>query len=277
MHADHGSRGRAWTLSLADWLLVLCVVLALPGCATHMGAAGDAQRDVMTDSDEPEARKRARIRLELAVGYFEQGQTTVALDEVKQAVAADPGYAQAHNVRGLIYMRLNNLELADESFRRALALNPGDPNVMHNHGWLLCQQGRHDEAMQRFVQALAHPTYGGRAKTWLTQGLCQARAGKADDAEYSLSRAYELDPAQPVTTYNLALLQYRRGDLVRAQFHARRLNNSELANAESLWLGIRIEYKRGEYAAVEQLAAQLRKRYPQSRELQAYERREFNE
>ena len=44
----------------------------------------------MTESDEPEARKRARIRMELAVGYFEQGQTNVALDELKQVIAADP-------------------------------------------------------------------------------------------------------------------------------------------------------------------------------------------
>jgi hypothetical protein len=45
---------------------------------------------LVTDSDEPEARKRARIRLELAVGYFEQGQTTVALDEQKQVAAGRP-------------------------------------------------------------------------------------------------------------------------------------------------------------------------------------------
>ena len=47
----------------------------------------------MTASDEPDGRKRARIRLELAVGYFEQGQTAVALDELKQSLVADPAYA----------------------------------------------------------------------------------------------------------------------------------------------------------------------------------------
>jgi type IV pilus assembly protein PilF len=34
-----------------------------------------------------------------------------------------------------------------------------------------------------------------------------------------------------------------RGELTRAQFYIRRLNNSNLANAETLWLGIKIEQR----------------------------------
>ena len=58
-------------------------------------------------------------------------------------------------MRGLIYMRLNDFRLAEESFRRALVLNPADANTQHNFGWLMCQQGRHAEAMPFFAQALA--------------------------------------------------------------------------------------------------------------------------
>ena len=47
-------------------------------------------QEVITPSDEPEVRRRARIRLELAVNYFEMGKATVALDEVKQSLANDP-------------------------------------------------------------------------------------------------------------------------------------------------------------------------------------------
>jgi type IV pilus assembly protein PilF len=55
------------------------------------------------------------------------------------------------------------------------------------------------------------------------------------------------------------------------------LNNSESANAESLWLGIRVERKLGHRDAVEQLSAQLKKRFPQSREFSAFERSAFDE
>ncbi len=257
---------------------LLLTLAGLSACASG-GGGYEASRglEMVTDSDEPEVRKRAKIRMQLAVGYFEQGQTTVALDEIKQALVTDPGFAEAFNLRGLIYMRLNDMRLADESFRRSMALNPKDANVLHNYGWMLCQQARYNEAVQAFSQAIANPTYGGRAKTWMTLGLCQVRAGQSLEAEHSLGKSYELDAGNPITGYNLSLLLLQRNELSRAQFYIRRLNNSELANVESLWLGIKVEQRLQNAEAVQQLAGQLKKRYPQSRELIAFERGAFNE
>lgn len=251
----------------------------ISGCASRMasvGPAGDG-REMVTESDEPEARKRARLRLELAVGYFERGQTTVALDELKQSIAADPNYAQAYNLRGLIYMRLNDFRFSEESFRKALAMNPQDSNVMHNLGWLFCQQARYSEAQQQFTLALSNPQYGERAKTFRAQGMCQARAGLRTEAESSLLKSYEYDAGNPVTAYNLAMLLFQREDFVRAQFYVRRLNNTELANSESLWLGIKVEQRMQNREAMLQLAEQLVKRFPQSREAGAYQRGKFDE
>ena len=265
------------------WSFCACLLVVglagLTGCASRSAGSGpgDNGAEIVTESDEPEAHKRARIRLELAIGYFEQGQTTVALDELKQSIAADPNYAEAYSLRGLIYMRLNDFRFAEDSFKRALAINPRDSNVMHNLGWLFCQQARYPEAQQLFSQALSNPQYGERAKTFRAQGLCQVRAGRLADGEQSLLKSYEFDAGNPITAYNLATLLYQRGDFVRAQFYVRRLNNSELANAESLWLGVKIERGMENRDAMLQLAAQLVKRFPQSREATAYQRGAFDE
>lgn len=259
--------------------LVVAGLIAISGCASKLLGVGPdgSEAEILTDSDEPEARKRARIRLELAVGYFEQGQTTIALDELKQSITADPTYGDAYNLRGLIYMRLNDFRFAEESFRRALAINPKDSNLMHNLGWLLCQQSRYPQAQQLFTQALANPQYGERAKTFRAQGLCQVRAGLRDEAEQSLLKSYEFDAGNPVTVYNLAILLFERGNFGRAQFYVRRLNNSQLANEESLWLGIKVERRMEDREAMLQLAAQLEKRFPQSRQTGAYRRGAFDE
>ena len=258
-------------------LMALLAMMALVGCAGLPGKTASTSADFATDSDESPVRKRARLRLELAVNYFEQGQTHVALDEVKQALAQDPAYAEAHNLRGLIYLRLGDFRLSEDGFRQSLALNPRDGNTLHNYGWLMCQQGRFSEAGKSFGQALANPTYGDRAKTLMAQGLCESRAGNNSDAERSLSRSYELDPGNPVTGFNLANLLFMRGELLRSQFYIRRINNSELANAESLWLGIKVERKLENREATKQLADQLSKRFAQSREMQAYQRGAFDE
>ncbi len=262
--------------ALAAGAAAACAAV-LQGCATSNPGASDVNAGVITPSDEPETRRRARIRLELAVNYFQNGQTAVALDEVKQALAADPTYADAFNLRGLIYMRLNDMAQAEDSFKRALALRGNDPDLLHNYGWLLCQRQRHAEADQHFARALANPTYQDRAKTFMTRGLCQSSAGQFAEAEQSLLKAYELDAANPVVGYNLAALFLRRNELTQAQFHIRRLNNSQFANAESLWLGIKVERAQGDTVAQRQLADQLRRRFPDSRELAAYERGAFNE
>lgn len=258
-------------------LLPLLGVLA--GCAgqTANSNIGEARSEIVTESDEPEARKRARIRLELAVGYFEQGQTTIALDELKQSLVADPSYADGYNLRGLIYMRLDDYRVAEESFKKALNLQPKNSDVMHNLGWLYCQSARYVESNALFDRALASPQYGERAKTFRIQGLCQFRAGLQTQAEVSLMKSYELDAGNPVTAFNLSDLLFKRGDFARAQFYIRRLNNSELANAESLWLGVKVEKQLSNLEAMLQLAGQLEKRFPQSLQAAAYRRSAFNE
>ena len=281
-----GVTGFAALKSPAPWVLsagVLAIVLGtslLSGCATGAASAVDAgarQAEPMTAFDEPEIRRRARIRLQLAGSYFEQGQTTVALDELKQAIAIDPTFAESYNLRGLIYIRMNEPGLAEESFRRAISLNPRDAGAHHNYGWLMCQQKRYPEGDKLFLQAVANPAYTEKSKTFMAQGLCQISAGQPADAERTLLRAYELDAGNPITGYNLAQLLFARGDYARAQFYIRRLNNGEYANAESLWLGIKVERQLNDSVAMSQLASQLRRRFPLSKELAAYERCAFNE
>jgi type IV pilus assembly protein PilF len=249
---------------------------ALAGCATHEQQEASADMSAST-MEEPEHRRRARIRLELASNYYAEGKTEVALDELKQVITIDPTLPDAYNLRGLIYMRLGDNRQAEDSFRRVISLNPRDSDAHHNYAWLQCQLGRYPEADQSFLRALANPLYGGRPKTYMAQGLCQARAGQHGAAEQSLARSYELDAGNPITGYNLARLLYQRGEFPRAQFYIRRLNNSELANAETLWLGIKVEQRMNDGAAMGQLSEQLRKRYPQSRERGALDRRAFDE
>jgi type IV pilus assembly protein PilF len=262
--------------------LVCSLAMCLSGCA--QGIAGlDASShlqglaDIQTESDETPNQRRARIRLELATAYFQQGQTHVALDEIKQAIAIDPRYADAYNLRGLVYLRLNDLPLASVSFERALALNPNDADAAHNYAWLLCQHSQYDASLKYFAQAIANPAYATPAKSWMAQGLCQLRSGQTDDAEISLTRSYGLDAGHPVTSYNLARLLFERGEIQPAQPYVRQLNDGPLANAETLWLGIKIERQLNNPDAVAALAGQLRGHFAQSRESIAYEKGAFHD
>ena len=265
-------------------MATLIGVAGVAGCAVGGGSQGSAPvaanetKDRITASDEPEASKRARVRLDLASAYFSRGQMTVALDEVKLAIAADPSVAAAFNLRGLIYASLGDERLAEESFRRALQLDGRDADSMKNYAWYLCQQKRFGEANQMFEQALAVPLYRDSLRTLLAQGVCLARGGQWALAERALQRAYEIDPTNPSTTVNLAEVLYRRGEHDRARFFIRRVNSAaEVVNAQTLWLAARIENRLGNVQGVQELGNQLRNRFPQSPEAAAFDRSQFDD
>ena len=268
------------TLPARGLLLALAVGALLSACVVPPQPVVPANetRDRVTASDEPEAQKRARARMELASAYFGRGQMTTALDQVKLAIAADPLYGDAFNLRGLIYANLGDATLAEESFKRALQLNARDADTMHNYGWYLCQQKRYGESNVLFGQALAVTQYRGVARTLLAQGVCQAYAGQLADSEASLSRAYELDPGSPFTATNLAEVLYRRGEFERARFYIRRVNSqADVSNAQTLWLATRIENKLGNAQGASEFGGQLRNRFPDSREASAFSRGAFDE
>ena len=264
---------RAWCAALAG-----CAVLA--GCAGGPGAAGQGAStpDHVTASDQTDADRRASVRMQLATGYFARGQATTALDEVKLALVAKPEFGAAYNLRGLIYASLGDDPLADESFRRALQINPRDSDAMHNYAWFHCQRQRPADAERLFAQALAQPGYALVPRTMTAQGICQARAGRWADAERTLARAYEMDSGNPVIGVNLAEVLYRRGELERARFYIRRVNaQTEVVNAQTLWLALRVEKRLGNEAGVRDLGGQLAGRFPRSPEALAYEGGRFDD
>lgn len=276
--AARGQGRRRWGLLLVAASALLGACTTTKTVTTSLPDVNNAGLPAATSANDPEqARHRARIRLQLAAGYFEQGQTQIALEEANQAIAADPNMVDAYSLRGLIYMRLDDAGRAEDSFRRAIVINPRDGNVRHNYAWLMCQQQRYADAQQQFAAALAAPGYTESAKTLMTKGICQLQAGQRAEAERTLLQAYEIDAGNPVIGYNLAALLFQRGDYARAQFYIRRVNNGPVSNAESLWLGLRTERRLGNSEAMNDLAGQLRRRYPQSREARAFERGQFDD
>ncbi len=264
----------------APALVASTLTAALIGCTTQttvVGSVGDG-KDLVTASDESDASKRARLRMELAAGYFGRGQMSTALDQVKLALQADPSMAEAYNLRGLIYANLGDETLAEESFRRALQLKPRDADAMQNFGYYLCQKKRYAEANAMFDQALAMPQYRDQARTLLTKGVCEAFAGQLAESEATLSRAYQLDPTNPSTAVNLSEVLYRRGEYERARFYIRRINaNPQLTGSQTLWLAARIEQRLGNRSGAQELGDQLRRRFPDSREASSFERGNFDD
>jgi type IV pilus assembly protein PilF len=255
------------------------MLVTLSGCSSSRARSKSVtgELELPTAVDDTALRRRARVRLQLAASYFESGKNAVALDEVKRVMQIDPSFPDAFNLAGLIYQALDQTDLALAHFRRAIALDKRDGSSLHNFAWLLCQQGRYGEAQSNFSSALAVPGYTDRAKTLMAQGICYVRAGNSIMAMDAFRRSYGYDNRNPVTVYNLALLLHQQRRDQQAQTYIRQLNSSNLANAQSLWLGIKVERALDNQSAMRQLGLMLLQNFGDSNEAALYEKGAFND
>ncbi len=256
-------------------MAILAAVFALAGCAS--GSAEGPEKDLPTSSDQTDNQRRAGIRLQLAVGYYEQRQMSIALDEIKQALQLDPNFADAFSMRGLIYMEMGEIRLAEDNLQQALRLSPTNPDFNNNYGWFLCQNGRERQSIGYFEAALKSRAYQSPAKALSNAGACSLLIKDVVAAERYLTEAFRLDPGNVTTNVNLAKIYYGRGDLEKARFYIGRVTRSDGLTADALWQAIKIERKLGDRSAELSLVTQLRRRFPTSTEFAAYQRGAFDE
>lgn len=252
----------------------------LCGCAAGPTPGNSGKAELATESDQTAAQKRAEIRMQLAVGYYQQGQLPVALDEIKKALAADPDYADAYGMRAVIYMAMGETALAEDNFVRGLKLAPQNPELSNNYGSFLCQNGRVAESFKHFDTALANRAYASPAQAMSNAGACAVKLKDYAAAEKYLLPALKAAPDMPVTNINLARIYYERRDYVRAGFFITRL--SKIAKVDSLtadvlWLAIKVQHKLGDTGAEAGWATQLRRHHSASPEYAAYQRGAFDE
>jgi type IV pilus assembly protein PilF len=230
-----------------------------------------------TGQNESDIRRRARLRVELAMEYFRGRQYSIALEELRNALTIDADYSDVHNAFALVYMELNELKLAEESFQRALRLGPNDSETNNNYGWFLCQNGQAQTAISYFQVALRNPLYATPAIAARNAGICAMKAGDLNAALDFLQRSFRFDPVSGLTMYYLGEVFYRLNEFEKARFYISRLNQQSEPNAAGLWLGIKIERRLGDRLSEARLAQQLGRRFPDSRENKAYQRGNFND
>jgi type IV pilus assembly protein PilF len=265
-------------------LVLAALSIALAGCQTTTSTTTTSQAPSMDTRPEPgvvqekasDPRNRARIHTELASLYFERGNMGVALESLRTATAADPTYALAHGMFGLVYMELKEFKLAEESFQRGLGLAPQDPDLNHNYGWFLCQTQREKEAIKYFMSAIRNPLYTTPGRSFAAAGICSLRQNEIKEAEAYFLRALQIDQDDLASLIQLGQIRYRQNNFDEARRLVQRFNKLVEPTPESLWLALRVERKLGERIAEANFAGQLRRRYPSSREYQLLQRGEFD-
>lgn len=212
--------------------------------------AVEAYRLVPADSNDHHAAELGRAEV-----LDRSGKTDAAVEVLQNLAAQDPGfpgvhvaladlqrrqenYAAAvasydtaialtdsaaggnwflHYARGISHERLKQWDQAEADFRRALELNPDQPQVLNYLGYSLVErQEKLDEALDMIERAVAARPDSGYIVDSL--GWVLFRLGRYDEAVEHMERAVELMPVDPVVNDHLGDVYWAVGRAREAEF-----------------------------------------------------------
>ncbi len=122
-----------------------------------------------------------------------------------------------HYARGISHERLKHWDQAEADFRRALELNPDQPQVLNYLGYSLVERKEKlDEALDMIERAVAARPDSGYIVDSL--GWVLFRLGRYDEAVEHMERAVELMPVDPVVNDHLGDVYWAVGRAREAEF-----------------------------------------------------------
>jgi Tfp pilus assembly protein PilF len=163
------------------------------------------------------------IQHSLARAYEERGLPDLALEHYKKAVALKPDYAEAHNSLGVFYARQNQVFLAEDELKQALA-NPfyQTPHLaLFNLGLLYEGKGESETALQYYQDAARlAPRYG---MAYYRMGLVLEEMRKADEARAAYAQAIECDSNLVEAHFRFGVMSYTAGEIENALYSLSRV------------------------------------------------------
>jgi tetratricopeptide (TPR) repeat protein len=142
-----------------------------------------------------------------------------AREAALESIRLAPGLARAHASLGLVrYLFEWRFDEAEESFRRAIELDPSYPSVRHWYAMLLMVRGRFDESLQQIDEARAldpdSALYPEKRRTILAAAGRLSEKDPASDSHLrSQLTALEQEAASRyVSPLDLAVLHARLGE-----------------------------------------------------------------
>ena len=223
----------------------------------------NSQSATQERSDDP-LRYRAKVHTELGANYFQRGQMSVALEELREAIKLDAKYGVAHSILGLVHADLGEFAKADASFLKAVAVAPEEGDIRNNYGSYLCRQNRPKEGLEQFDAALKLPLYLTPQIALENAGSCAMGASMIRPAEAYFTRLVQIQPFSSRGYEGLAAIALKTARLDEVRKQVRQGLAGQPQTAELYFYGACAEKRLGDRAAEDSYTLQLKSRFANS-------------
>lgn len=142
--------------------------------------------------------------------------------------------------RAISLSELDRWPEAERDFRKALELNPNQPQVLNYLGYSYVDRGENlDEALQMIQRAVM----GAPDQGYIVDSLAWAyfRLGRFQEAVVPMERASQLEPVDPIVTDHLGDVYWSVGRTMEAKFQWRRALSFNPTEADALRIRRKLE------------------------------------
>jgi Tfp pilus assembly protein PilF len=162
-------------------------------------------------------RQGAEAHYDLGVSAQTAGDVRSALQEFEESLKLDDDFAEAHNaIAVLLHLSFDKKDDAEKHYKRALQIRPTFSEAKVNLGNLYLDEGRLDEAIAQYQQALNDMLYATPYIAETNLGWAYFKKGNSAQAIEHLKAAVTTNPAFCLGYKDLGLVHDARGDLASA-------------------------------------------------------------
>ena len=133
-----------------------------------------------------------------------------SIEHFQDALARDPGFADAYNGLGLAHEALGQKDVAEADFKHAIELAPERSFARNNLGVLYLSRGDLAPAMDAFRAAIA--AGGDDSSARINLAIVYARKGDPSAARAELEQVLAVRPGHPGACFNLGIVLAASGD-----------------------------------------------------------------
>ncbi|HET6963001.1 MAG TPA: FG-GAP-like repeat-containing protein, partial [Terriglobia bacterium] len=166
-------------------------------------------------SQQRSPQQELLYRNNIAIALMEQFNFREALGELGQCSKIDGKFVPALVNSGLAHFYLQEFPQAEAFFKKAVTLNPSQPNALFALGMIYRNQNQMDAALESFSRILAADAQD--SPTLYQAGQIYLKQQKYQQAVDTLKKVIELSPYDIAAHYNLATALIRKGDQADGQ------------------------------------------------------------
>lgn len=127
---------------------------------------------------------------------FQPGSLEAADASIKKAIEINDNYTEAYVLRGHLYRLMNRHKEALDALEKAEKLGTNDPWIQNNWADLLLDEGKYEEAAQRYRNVINNKTSNKIAMTSAFEGLISyyKGVGQLEQADEIYRKQIEFEP-----------------------------------------------------------------------------------